>query len=196
MQVNKELDVPSGTLEWRANEVPKAISVARRPNNQPTEYTGADPLVANNAAPADLVPLRLKLRFNQRDDARTRHQQPPQRLQNLCERDERYINGRQIDELRECRQIASVGSFHHDHAGVLAETVVDLAVADIHGIYPRSAVLQQTISEPARRRANIGCDRAGNVDRKGLKSMLELLTATADVARTACEADVGGFRYQ
>ena len=56
------------------------------------------------------------------------------------------------------------------------------AFGDIYGIHARGAVLQQAISEPARRSAQIRADQSFYVKLKRIQRRSQLISAARDVA--------------
>ncbi len=76
--------------------------------------------------------------------------------------------------------MARVRSLHRDDARIGADALVKDAVADIDGVDPGRAALQQAVGEAAGAGAEIGRDKAGNVDTELVERLVELLSATAD----------------
>ena len=73
-------------------------------------------------------------------------------------------------------------------------SVVEDAVADIDGVDPAGAVLQQAVGEASGRGAEVDTGPAGRVDAEGRQGVGELVAAAADVGgllRTSRVAVVG-----
>jgi hypothetical protein len=51
--------------------------------------------------------------------------------------------------------ITGVGLFHHHHPFILAQLPVQDALADIDGVHPPGAILQQAVAKPAGRSAHV-----------------------------------------
>ena len=60
-----------------------------------------------------------------------------------------------------------MGALHDDAALVVAESGVELAVADVHGVDAGAAALQHAVGEAAGGGAGVEDDEAGDVDPRG-----------------------------
>ena len=114
---------------------------------------------------------------------------PERRRQREPQRDEREIGDDEVDRLRQLEALAGVDPLHHAHAFVAPQLPVELPFADIDGIDPRRAALQQTIGEPARRRSDIERDEARHVEAEVVQRALELLAASGGETRTGFDGD-------
>jgi hypothetical protein len=78
-------------------------------------------------------------------------------------------------------QMAGVGLFHDDDAGVVPELPGELAPANVHGKNLCRAVLQQTIGESAGGRAQVERHQSGDIQLKMAQGMFQFVAAAADV---------------
>jgi len=78
---------------------------------------------------------------------------------------------------RKLAQVARIRPFEHDDARVGAQTLVQLAVADVDGGDPCGSSLQQDIGEPTRGSADVDGILAGRIDSERIEGVSELLSA-------------------
>ena len=139
--------------------------------------------VADNSALSHLSTSGLKLGLDESDDLARIRQPPCDNRQYDTQRYERHIDGRDIDHLREDRDVSCIGALHHDHSGVIAEPPVKLSIPNINRVDPPSSVLKQAVGETSSRRTDICRDFGLNVQAEGIQCCRELLTAASDVPR-------------
>jgi hypothetical protein len=77
----------------------------------------------------------------------------------------------------------NVGSFENNDARMVSQLPIQLAVAHIHRIDSRGAMLQQAIGKSAGGRADVKGDFTIDVDLKFLKRFCQLVSATAGIGR-------------
>ena len=113
--------------------------------------------IADHALLADFSAARLELRFDERDDVGARSQQRRHAGKDVTQGDERDIDRDDVDRAWEMRRLerAGVRALDDHHAGIVAQTPVELAVTDVEGHHARRASLQQHVGETAGGRADI-----------------------------------------
>src|SRR5207245_9960773 len=89
-------------------------------------------LITDDAALSDLPLADFELRLEQGHDLPPVLETPAHGRPDERKRDERHVNGGQVDRLRHPRavQVSRVAPFDHDDTGVLPEAPGQLAVAD------------------------------------------------------------------
>ena len=132
-----------------------------------------DGRIADDTAFPDLLPPRLELRLDQRDELRAGLRQLQRRFEHLRERDEARVADDDVDRLRHLLgcEIAGVGLLQHDHARVLPQLPRELVGADIHRIDLRRPAREQHIGEPAGRAADVERDRAAHIEAEVVEPM-------------------------
>src|SRR5581483_10917660 len=140
--------------------------------------------IGDDAAAPDFAAPDFKLRLDERNDRRAIDKARGERRKYLCQRDEGYIYGCQIEEGRELKgvKVAGVLAFDDDDARILAQLPRQLIVTHINGPHTRRAVLQQTIGEAAGRSADIDADAVARIDMKLAERRFKLQAAATDVA--------------
>jgi len=118
----------------------------------------------------------LELRLHERDEVAAVAQVPERREERDAQRDERDVGHDEVDPLGKVEALARVHSFARDDPRIRAEPPVQLTFPDIDGVDPSGAALQETVGEPARRRAHVERDRAGDVDAKLVERGVQLVT--------------------
>ena len=151
-----------------------------RPPGDAPDDRGMDERIADDPFSAHLVAARLELRLDERDDVGSRADDTNDGGQHLCQRDERRIDGGNVDPFRKRLEVADVRALHHHHARVFAQAQVELAIADIDRVDTTGASLEHAVGEAAGRRADIHRDEAGDVDRECFERSVQLLAAATD----------------
>ena len=146
-----------------------------------------DRRVAHHAALADLLPPGLELRLDQGDQPGAGRGKPQPGGQHGFEADEAGVAddgaGRVRDQV--AVQMPGIGFFQHDHARIGAQFPGELAVADIDGIDPRCAMVEQDIGEAAGRGADIEADPPGRIDAETLDAVGQLQAAARNPGMVA-----------
>ena len=132
--------------------------------------------IAHNAVLSNARLPHLELRFNQSDDLPALGEKRPHDGQHLIQRDECHVDRgkikRNAKHLR--RHIADIGTLHVDDSRIRTQLPIELTVADIDRIDARGAVLQHTVGESARRRADVRRRLAREYDAERLYALGEL----------------------
>ena len=155
-EMEEELDVALLPGDRRRASTPRASILPQRPRPYLLEHARVHRRVADDAL-AHFGAAGLELRLDQRDDVGARPQQRRDDGQDLPQRDERHVDGDDIDGTRQIgeRQVARVEVLDDDDARIVAQRPVDLAVADVERHDARRAALQQDVGEAAGRRADV-----------------------------------------
>ncbi len=82
-------------------------------------------------------------------------------------------------------------SLEHGDALVVADSRMQLTMADIHGDHMGCATLQQAVGETAGRRAGVEHSHSCDVDIERIERSIELLTAATDEPRRRALHDHG-----
>jgi hypothetical protein len=98
--------------------------------------------ITHHTALANLVPPGLELGFDQRDNAGRWIEDTQDRRQDQTQRDERHIHNREQRPFRQRFEGARVRALHDHHPGIAAQSVVQLAVANVDGVHPLGATLE------------------------------------------------------
>ena len=96
-----------------------------------------------------------------------------------------------IDSRREGQlvQMTRVDPLEHVRAVVVAESRMELPVADVQRDHARRAPLEQAVRESARRRAEVEAASPGRVDAERVERVCELLAAARDEPRRALDGE-------
>ena len=139
--------------------------------------------IADHALLADLAAAGFELRLDEGHHVATPAQERWDTRKDVPERDERHIDGDDIDERRHITRLqrARVGAFDDHDTRIVPETPVELTVADVERHHACGAALQQHISESASGRADVERLSAGDRDTEGVERVGELETAPADI---------------
>src|SRR5262249_31166952 len=137
----------------------------------------------HHATAADVPFAYLKLRFDQHYHISLGFQECDQHWQQETQRNEGHIYGEHGDALWELvgLQVAGVGALVNDDTRVGAQAPVQLAVAHVYGVDPKSAGLQETIGKATSRGPHVHGYTAMHREVKGRQGCRELLATTADV---------------
>ncbi len=108
--------------------------------------------VTHDAAFADVLAADLKLRLDQAEQLGLGLQKLHQVIEHLGDRDKGEIQGHQVDQLGDlfAAKVAQVAAIAYLDAGIVAQACVELTVADIDGVDPLCAALQQHVDKAAR----------------------------------------------
>ena len=122
--------------------------------------------VADDASLAHAGAPGLELRLDEGNEPGARGGERERRRQNRAEADEARVADDEVDRLRHlcARQVTRVGSLQHDHARVVPQPRVKLAVADIDRIDLPRAAFAQHMGESAGGRADIERNETLRVD--------------------------------
>ncbi len=157
------------------------------------EHRGVDLGVAHDAL-AHVVLAGLELRLDHRQQAVRPREQLDERRQHERERDERDVDdgqrGRRAGEVAG-RQEAGVDALQHGHAVVGAETLVQLAAADVERRHVRRTALQKAVGEAAGGGADVDAREPGDVDAEGVERGRQLVAAARDERRPLLDLQLG-----
>jgi hypothetical protein len=147
--------------------------------------------VFDNTALAHFIFTDFELRLDERYDPSALSQQRNDRRQDFGRRDERDIDGNEIELLFKLgrRKVSRINPFANFHARIAAQTPVDLIVSNVKGDYFAGAVLQETVGETAGRSPDIEADQTCYLKREFAQRGLEFQAATADEARLGAFPD-------
>jgi hypothetical protein len=90
-------------------------------------------------------------------------------------------------------QIAGVDAFVNDHARIVAQLPIQLAVTDIDGVHAGGSALQQAIGEAAGGGSHVQADATAHVDREMIQRAGQLEPAAADVGQRLGDLDSAIF---
>ena len=138
--------------------------------------------VAHDAL-ARLAAARLELRLDEHERLPAGLGERERRRQREPHRDERDVAGHERGREGQLAQRARVDALEHDHARVVAEPRVQLAVADVERDHARGAALQQDVGEAAGRGAEVEAVEPGGVDAEAVERVGELEPGARDVRR-------------
>ena len=132
---------------------------------------------------SDLAFSRFKLRLHKTDPLAPVPQQPIKHRQYQRQRDKRYVDGAEIQQLRDLllRDVADVRPLQIHYPFIRPELPRQLPVAYVDGINPFRSMLEHTVGEPAGGRPDVGADRPGQIQLMGLDGLLELQAAPAHI---------------
>ena len=121
--------------------------------------------VPNNALLANLFPAGLELWLNQTGNFAALSQKTVKGRENQLEGNKGDVDRCKIQFIRNLLsgQIPCVGALHTDHALIIAQLPIQLAIANIHGIDLLCAVLQHAIRESPGGGTDVGADLAAQV---------------------------------
>src|SRR6185312_176780 len=141
---------------------------------------GADTFVnggiTDDAALPHLLPRRLELRLDQRDQPGAGLRQFQRRFENLRQPDEARVAHDDLDRLRNNAGVHAprIRLLMNHHSRVLAKLPCELVGADVDRIHSRRATAQQHVGEPTGRAAHVERHRARNVETEMRQPMIEL----------------------
>ena len=140
---------------------------------------------------ADLFPAGLKLGLNQAGDLTALPQQAIKSGKNQLEGDEGHVDGCKIQLIRDLLmgQIPGIRALHADHARIIAQLPVQLAIAHIHGINLLCTVLQHAVRKSAGGGADVGADLIVQIQGESLHRFFQLQAAPAHILQR-CTADL------
>src|SRR5207253_2065711 len=147
------------------------------------DHPAADAFGAHDPAPADLGPARFELRFHEDDDRASFHDEGRDGGQDEPRRDEGDVDGGETDRLGHvvARERSRVDSLAQDHARIVAELRLELAVSDVDGVHLRGAELEQAVGEAAGRSSDVETDETARVQAERFEPRRELDAAAGDV---------------
>src|SRR5689334_517103 len=96
------------------------------------KHTSMDTTVSHHATFPDIFSPSLKLRFNERDDVRLRHEPPFNHRQKQTERNEGSVNHHEINWLSQTLEITGIGALNHDDTRILTKRIGNLTVANVY----------------------------------------------------------------
>src|SRR5690606_31733792 len=140
--------------------------------------------IADHALAArHLAPTRLELRFDEREQERSRAHDPSERWQELVDTDERRVHDHEIDGLVERArvEIARIGAIADDDARVFTELRCELVLTNVHRVHAARTALQEAIGESSRRGPHADADHSGGVEREAVERPFELVAAAGHV---------------
>jgi len=185
---DKEFAVAFGPGYWafgNADHTPTGPSV------KPLVDAVADLLmgggVAHHTATAHRRGSDLELGLDERHKMSGCRRQRQRRRQHRAKADEASVADDEVGPIGHliAADVASVGSFPHHDARIVAKLPGELAVANIDGVDATRPPREQDIGEATGRCADIEGDRAKWFDLEVLKRVVELETATANPAMIA-----------
>ena len=145
----------------------------------------ADGGVADDAAVADFVAFGFELGFDEGDDVGRDGEDAIEGGQDQAEGDEGdvgYGEGGGFGEVAGL-EVAGVAGVVDDHAGIGGEAVMELGLADIHGMDPGRAVLEKAVGAAAGGGADVHADALpGGKLRKAEEGFFEFEAAAPDEA--------------
>src|SRR2546428_4573232 len=196
--MQEELMIPLRASQRRSGDAEDVPAAKHHVTRQALDRRPVMYRVADDAALPDMLPSDLELRLHQSDDFPARGEDAEHRGKDLLERDERHIDDRERGLLAEDPRVEGprVGVFHHDDALVFAEPRVELARADVHGVYARGATLEQAVGESAGRSADVQADTSGHLDLEAVDRVHELLAPTAHVRGASPQLDSRPGRHE
>jgi hypothetical protein len=176
--------------------------VSRGPGEETFADAVEDGRVADDAAGGHIGGAGFELGLEEGDDGRGWGHAGRDRGENLFEGDEREVGDDKVDG-RERGEVAGVDAFEQGDAGVFAESLMELAAADVDGDDTGGAVLEEAVGKAAGGGAEVETGEAGGVDGEGAEGGFELEPATADVGERLSELEwgigvegLGGFDEQ
>ena len=90
-------------------------------------------------------------------------------------------------------ELAGVRALEHGHARVVAQPLVELAVADVERDHARGAALEQDVGEAAGRGADVERVTPGRVDAELVERVRELVAAARDEPRRPLDDELRRF---
>jgi hypothetical protein len=161
--VEEELTVAFRSRQARVYD-PRGLRPPRqRRLGQLADDAAPRPGIADDPA-ASLAAARLELRLHEHDRLPARASQVQQRRQRLPDADERDVADHELRRERQLRDVPRVRPLDHDHAWVLADTRVELAIADVESNDASGAALEKDVREAACRRADVEAVATGRID--------------------------------
>src|SRR5581483_5513919 len=136
-------------------------------------------------------PSRLELRLHEHEGlpaGRGEREHGGQRV--LCG-GEGHIAHHELRRERQLGDVAGVDAFEDDHARVVADLRMQLAVADVERDHARGATLEQHVGEAARRGADVDRIEAGDVETERVERVRELVSRARDVRRGCLDLELG-----
>ena len=121
--------------------------------------------------------------FHQRDDVGAFSKKRRNARKDVAERDERDVNRDDIDERRQVRGLerSCVGALDDDHARIVTQAPVELAVANVERDHADRAAFQEDVGESSRGRADVERLAAFDEDAERVECMRQLDAATTDI---------------
>src|SRR5579871_194219 len=182
MGIKEELLVPFGSQNGafdNAGFEPEFLHGARHP----FAYRLMDFRVAHNPALTHQTLAGFKLRLDQYNHLPTRLEQRNRGRQNERHRDEADVAGEEIHPLANLleHQLTRVDALVHDHPRIRAKRPRKLADADIDGMHPRRARLQQAVGEASGRGTDIQTNCAADVDMEMLECARHFVAAATHI---------------
>lgn len=147
--------------------------------------------VANDASAAHLFAGEFKLGFDEHDKISLWIQQSKDRGENQGQGNKADIGDREMERRREVAWLEETGidAFVNNDAGILSESPVELAVADIKGVDAGGSVLEQAVGESSSGGTDIDADFVFDSDLKGGEGVFEFEAAASDVFFGLAETD-------
>ena len=152
-------------------------------------------VVAHDAALAHVRARRFELRLHEHDRLPPRRAQPQDGRKREPHRDEGDVTDGELRRERELAEGARVRPLEHRHARVVAETRMELAVADVERDHARGAAPEQDVGEAAGRRADVDAAQPRGIDAEEVEPVRELLPAARDVLRPTLDDELGVVRH-
>src|SRR4029079_13120467 len=147
-EVDEEFAVALRPGDGRSDDRSRAETMGHSGHHDPIEDLAMDRRVAHDAAIGPAL-ASLELRLDERDYvvAGTGAERLDDRTEDDTQRDERHVDGREVDGFGEGRgrQVPGVGPLHRDDARVAAERFGELSATHVESVDPARAALQQDI---------------------------------------------------
>src|ERR1035437_1130714 len=182
-KMQKKLLVAGRAGDWRGRHAQALQPDGLGRLGDPRDHRLVHRRIGDQTAPPDLLAPGLELGFDERHDVGPRGEKRRGRPQNEAQRDERDVDGHDVDLVRyiRARERSGIDALADDDARVGAQAPIELTVADVERDDAGGSSLQQHVGEAAGRGADIEGAAAGGIHGEGLERVRELDAAAADV---------------
>jgi uncharacterized protein DUF998 len=179
----------AGDGRWRHGE--HAEAACRQIDRDGDDSSRASLRIAHDAAFADRITSRLKLRFHKGDEIARVAKLRQGGRQGETQRDERDVRNHEVDRLLDGHGVPRISALVHDDPRILPESPIKLSLPHVDRVNPERAPLQQHVGEAAGRRADVDGNLPGHVEAEGVERSRELVAAPRYVLRTGVDGEFG-----
>src|SRR4051794_21114607 len=181
-EVEDELTVSLRAWQARVYDPARLATAREQRFRDVADDAGTHRIVADDALRRVLLP-GFELRLDEHECLPPRRGESKRRRQRDLHRDERDVARDDLRRERELAQPACVHALHHDHARVVADLRMQLAIADVERDHARGSALQQHVGEPAGRRADVERVDSRDIDPQRVEHVRELVPCARHVWR-------------
>jgi aminoglycoside 6'-N-acetyltransferase len=188
--MDEELVVPLRSWQPGVYDADRRPTPVERGIDDLAKDTAVDRGVADDTAPADLLPARLELRLHEHDGIPPGLEQPQHRRQGDPDADEGDVRDEQVGPERQLGELTRIRPLQHGDARVAAKLRMQLPVAHIDGDHARNAVLEQVVREAAGRGADVDRVASVQLELELLERVRELLASARNEPRRPLNVEV------